>query len=284
MYYKWRNVYKKINIALKERLQKLECTRAEDAKSRTPTVNAHEPSKNNYAHFSKDSAPLNENEAYDFKELLIKSLDIPFIKELKDFTPKTFYADLLINASSETYLIVISLLKDKIYQLYLDQTQQYDWQVRRAHSLIEKGAATDLYEGHDASNERVIWAAKRLYEKHMTDYIHLVQQIPGLTDLNAHDFAALVSDNMATVLGIKVIKLFINGESYLFNEGIQLSKKWIRLLYGPTFAEKLFYIQAKLNKLEMSIHEIALLIPMLLTTPNKGKYSYHDIVTLKKVS
>ena len=134
-------------------------------------------------------------------------------------------------------------------------------------------AKEEVYDGHDASKERVLDAFRAMITKHVDDYASLVHEMPGLANLYFADFVALVEDSMFIVLCIKATKMFINNESYMYSEGLQLSKKWIRLLYGRSFTEKVFDFHMRLNKLALTNQEMGLLMPLLITTPSKSQKS-----------
>ena len=129
----------------------------------------------------------------------------------------------------------------------------------------------------------VLHAATIVYQQHLTDYISMVQQIPGLVNLNADDFTSLVCDNMNIAMSIKASMLLINGESYMVSEGVQLSKKWMCRLFGPKFGAKIFDFNVRLNKLALTSYETALLIPLVIAMTSKKKYSILVCLEPKKL-
>ena len=151
LYFKWLEIIKNLRVILREKLIKINynnmralSTSADSPLSpqaplfphlsRNQHKNANANSASNSGEEEEDSDDMDE--CTDFKKRLIKSVDVRFLKDLKDFTPKTFYTELIVNANNDTYLLVISLLKDKIYQLYLEQTEQYEWIVERAKRYL----------------------------------------------------------------------------------------------------------------------------------------------------
>ena len=130
LHYKWVQIIKEMGASLKENLAKLDYSNLiEETADFQQALLLHTDQ-------DLDETLTTREEPFDFKCQLIKSLNVHFLKDLRDFTPKTFYADMLMANNNESYLIVISLLKDKIYQLYVDQMRQYEWMVRRAIRYI----------------------------------------------------------------------------------------------------------------------------------------------------
>ena len=208
----------------------------------------------------------NNSNSFDFKKQLVKSITCRFIKNLTNVTPKTFCNESFAKKSNQSCLILISLLKDKMHHLFVEQREPYEAMVERARFL--RANQVNVFDGHNASKESVLNTAKSLLVKHTRDYITLIQNIPGLIDfLDLNDVVTLAEDNLCLVFGFKVSHLFIDGEFYAMVDGVQLSRKWMDVIVGVDMANKIFDFHMSLNALGLTDVEMALLIPILLTSP-----------------
>ena len=206
--------------------------------------------------------------SFDFKKQLIKSVNLHFVKNLTNVTPKTFRHESFARKSNQSCLILITLLKDKMLHLLQEQREPFEPMMERAAYL---GAnKITLYDGHNASKDNVINAVKGMLAKHTKDYINLIQNIPGLMDcLDLNDLVVLAEDNLLVIFGLKCTQLFIENEFYLFNEGVQISRKWMDVILSYEMSMKVFEFHERFNSLCLTDQEVALLIPILITSPCK---------------
>jgi hypothetical protein len=164
--------------------------------------------------------------------------------------------------------MIISLLREKVLELYLDQREPYDIILDQARYLIANKVT--VFDGHDACKERVLNSTQELLSKHTSKYISFIQKLPGLTDcIDTNDLVMLAQDNLCLVFAMKVTNLFIENECYLCLNGVQLSRKWMDSLLGTDIANRVFQFHSFFNQLKLTDHEIALLIPILITSPCK---------------
>ena len=155
-------------------------------------------------------------------------------------------------------------------QLFLDQRKPFEPMFERARFIIEN----QINESSKsfASKDEVLKRVEMLLMKHTQDYLDLIQNIPGFIDLlDLNDVVSLAQDNLCFIFGLKVTHLFINNEFYAVIEDFQLSKKWMELLLGSEMAKRVFEFHESLNNLNLTDQEIALLIPILLTSPSNFK-------------
>ena len=152
--------------------------------------------------------------------------------------------------------------------LLQEQREVFESMMERATYL--RSNKITLYDGHNASKDNVINACKGMLAKHTKDYINLIQNIPGLMDcIDLNDLVILAEDNLLVIFGLKSTHLFIENEFYLFNEGVQISKKWMDYLLSHEMSNKVFEFHERFNSLRLTDNEVALLIPILITSPCK---------------
>jgi hypothetical protein len=206
--------------------------------------------------------------SFDFKKQLIKSVNFHFNKSLTNVTPSTFRHESFARKTNQSCLILITLLKDKMLQLLQEQREVFEPMVERAKFLRENKIT--LYDGHNASKDTVLNSVKGMLAKHTKDYINLIQNIPGLIDcLDLNDLVILAEDNLICMFALKCTHLFIDNEFYLFHDGVQISKKWMDSILSYEMANKVFEFHARFNSLLLTDQEIALLMPILITSPCK---------------
>lgn len=219
---------------------------------------------------STNSSSSSSSSSFDFKNEFINSVNVYFVKNLTDATPSKFSNCSFGEKHDQTLFIIISLLREKMLELYLEQREPYDIMLDRARFLIAN--KVDVFDGHDACKERVLNSTQELLSKHTNDYVRFVQNLPGLTDcIDVNDLIALAQDNFCLVFAMKVTNLFIENEFYLSLNDVQLSRKWMESLLGIEIANKVFQFHSIFNKLELTDNEISLLIPILITSPCKKK-------------
>lgn len=171
----------------------------------------------------------------------------------------------------ESIQIIMSLLSDRVYQIYLENTMDIHELynkvksllaasgVRRPTPLIGREQAT-LAEVWDGLLEGIPRCVKRL--------VSMGRELPGINELNTKDFTTIVNTHLFNFYLLSYSMLYIDEENYnlLFNK-IQYTRNWMLKVIGEEMVNALFEWTKKFNDLCLTYREIALLFPFLLTTP-----------------
>ena len=210
----WLNVLKRQYTILREALFKYDYEQriSQQQQQQQQQQNSNKTNSNE----SLNLSDLSTASSFDFKKQLIKSVTFHFKKNLENVTPQTFSNESFAKKSNQSCLKLISLLKDRMLQVLHEQREPYEPMLQRAQALINANSNNHVFEGHNASNESVLNAAKALCVRHTRDYINLLQNVPGLIDfLDLSDVVTLAEDNLCLIFGLKVTKLFVHGEFYV---------------------------------------------------------------------
>jgi hypothetical protein len=235
-----------------------------------------DPENNSLAQLSFSSLSTSTNSSsscssaltFDFKNDLICSVKNNFNENLTNATPSTYSTsrESFGEKKDQKFLTVVTMLREKVFGLFLEQRLPFDEMLENARSLVAKKVTS--FEGHDAAKEKVLNCTHEILSKHTRDYIRFVQNLPGFVDyIDVNDLIALAQDNLCLVFGLKVTKLFIDNEFYITENGVQLSRKWMNSLLGTNVANGVFNFHSNFNQLNLLDQELALLIPILITTP-----------------
>ena len=95
-----------------------------------------------------------------------------------------------------------------------------------------------------------------------------IQQIPGFDRLNTCDLGNIMHKRLFNIFGLITTKLLVEDEYFLIlSDNIRCCKYWIEKCLSKEICKKIFEYHYDLNALELTDNELALLIPVLLTSP-----------------
>jgi hypothetical protein len=175
-------------------------------------------------------------------------------------TPKTFYFDLFLNSklydlSDNTHHIICSILNDKIYQLYLEHTKF----VSAQFEMIKKPSSLnqDVFPNSKELNLKQIWEIIRAtLEDFVKTVISFVKEVPGLNELNEHDFEIVLNRGLNDFFLITNSQLMIGGESYiLLDFRVQYKRTWMNSIIGKEKVDSYFEFAEFFNKINMTLKE-----------------------------
>lgn len=114
-------------------------------------------------------------------------------------------------------------------------------------------------------------------------FINYIRQLPGFDNLCPQDFRTIVSQKLFTALGFNTTKLFVDNEYYLMlGEDFRFSKFVFDNFYGLELSEKIFNYHNRLNSLNLTDQEIAILIPFSLTSLSNATSNFFVEINKKK--
>ena len=202
-----------------------------------------------------------------------KSFDIltqfePNLFQRSNIIPKTFFTELFVNTENESIIFLLSLIRDKSYQLYIDFTKPLESNLKIAKEIAQSN--TKIFPGHDCCIDEVWKSYTNELSSHIKAYVLYARELPGFNKMDVDDFSAILNDSIPPIFGLKITKFFIDDECYLLIDHIQLSRKWMNLLIGKNVSDIIFEFHNKLHSLNITNQELALIFPYVLTSAGKS--------------
>ena len=213
---------------------------------------------------------LNDRDEYIKKnfdlEIFLKSHTK--LNESKSILTKASLEELFFNMENENMLYFLTVIRDRVHQLYLEFVKPVMEKVEYAHQIINKRVY--VIEGHNLPREQTeqVWATFKDYFKNLAPYfVAFAKQLPGFENICQHDFTSIVDDNISVLYGFRINHLHINDEFYLTFGNVQITKRLLNEFYGASMTDSIFEFHENLSSLNLKTHEVALLIPFILTLP-----------------
>nr|ASL70505.1 nuclear receptor [Brachionus rotundiformis] len=201
------------------------------------------------------------------KSLLNLNPSFDLFKTLNPYSliPKTSFSELCISNHTENNIFVLTLMKDRCYQLYKHGTQDFQQYYERAMKLIEKNFDCSIFSYTQSLDH--VWKAFCLMTSEFTRRMVAITKVcPGFDKFDSKDLSVIVNDRLFVCYGLCVSKLFINDEFFaMLDSNTQLSRYWMERLFSLSVSDKIFSYHAKLNTFRLSDGEISILIPWLCT-------------------
>jgi hypothetical protein len=206
----------------------------------------------------------------NYNSSLSKLLKSHPVFKTSNLIPKTdflnAYVKFKINDFDYRNLITYSIVNNIVYQSFITHTNFVESHIQKANDLVSKNIK--IFPGHDACFDDMF---KELSQKNIPHIMRIaasfLRVLPGLNELSISDLATIIKRGFIDFHVVTFCKLFINGESYLFlSDKYQFTRKWMIKIRGIEKTEIKFKTAEALNKLNLTVHEKALLIIFLLTT------------------
>lgn len=187
----------------------------------------------------------------------------PVFFQPKSIVPKTSFTDLFINTENLNLLFQISMIRDKVYHLYLELTDPLQKDLNRAQHLIRNKITK--FDGDDATKEEAWFNFMKTLTVHSQALIMMAKELPGFNNLCLKDFNSIIKENITMTFGIKITKFYTEDECYFMIGDIQMTKRWLSKFFGVRFKDFIFEFHRKIRNLKLNNREIALLFPFILT-------------------
>nr|ASL70554.1 nuclear receptor [Brachionus calyciflorus] len=202
------------------------------------------------------------------------------IDKLKINITNTFINEKYMKNSNK--IIVLSLLRDKTFQIYRDHTQEFDKQEKNALKLIENGYKPINYTHSKIFIDKIIEKDMIFFQNHASSMLKIVKELPGFQRVSDVDINQMINCNFFSVLILRTIKLYFNGDCYfMLDENIQLNKDILTIMAGKKLINELFDYTFSLKDFSLTDQEIALLIPFFLTTFSTG---FQDTALIRELN
>lgn len=170
------------------------------------------------------------------------------------------YSGLDLTNKGQQEIIKLSILKDKVYQIYKYHIQKSPL-INSTRERLENGDYIDS----DAENITIEHLNKAImcniseYTKWITLF---VKDLPGFDRFDLTDFTQMISNCSLLSMAIHLNEFFINGESYQITpNGYQLSRSRMNAGFGTFITSLFFLINEKTKKLDLSHNEKAIFYP-----------------------
>jgi hypothetical protein len=189
---------------------------------------------------------------------------------LSKLIAKTTEAKYTLNSPLESDLILLSLVRDRSYQLFIEVQAKM---VGEDIEQIRRKTKTQLTKNSSCPDKSEDELFEITCDGSMSQYVNImyyVSNLPWIRSLSRHDIEALVRSMYFIVFSVFMNKKYIRGEVHdKLPDGTALTTDHFSLRFGEDNARRMFETMEKLSKLTDS--ETALLTPFQLT--NKiGKY------------
>nr|ASL70584.1 nuclear receptor [Brachionus plicatilis] len=177
----------------------------------------------------------------------------------------SFEIDKLLEPQLERSHLVFSMLRDRCYQLYVQFSEKYEKQYDRALRVLRKQEASLVNENLSKAELWENFVKETSY--HTKTSFMYVKQLPGFETIDPNDLITILDINIFILYGLRVQKLFINGEHYIIHDNnVQFNRNNMYKCFGIDLTNRIMYYHARLNSLNMSNQEISLLIPYVLSS------------------
>lgn len=165
----------------------------------------------------------------------------------------------------QTNQILISILKDKVYRLFKDFTSEYDLQYEQAVKLAKSGHEDSKNDEFELSVNTIWRYIYKLFTDHTKSMTKYVRDLPGFDKLEPIKQLSIANECFFSGLGLKLNKLYIDGECYLTVDNVNLKRKHTSKLMGPILCNDIFDHHEKIQSLNLTDNEISLLVPYIFS-------------------
>ncbi|CAF0957751.1 unnamed protein product [Brachionus calyciflorus] len=193
------------------------------------------------------------------------------ISEFLKSIPFTFYREKFLNSSNQNQVLVLSLLKDKTYQLFQECNEGFDTYETRALNILQSGYVPIENERSQENIDFIRQTFLSFLQNHALAIYKFINNLPGFDRLDKHDMNVMMNDNFFSILGYRTYKLFLEDDCFLMlDENIQFDKKIASFVLGDDIQKRVFKYCFKITSFNLTEVEIALSTAFILTTFSKN--------------
>nr|ASL70547.1 nuclear receptor [Brachionus calyciflorus] len=204
---------------------------------------------------------------------LAKQNKIDYLKTIdtQNFVPRTTLTEGFLNNSSIENIIIFSLLRDKSFQIFREQTLEFEIQERKALKILE----TDCKKVTKTRFDRIrIAEIKRLFmvflKTHAYSMFRILSDLPCFKEIKEKDLNTIIKRNFFSILTLRTLKLFLNDDYFLMLDSrTQLNRELYSIILDKKVCDHLFDYVCNLKSLNLGQHEISLLVPFFLSIFSK---------------
>jgi len=171
---------------------------------------------------------------------------------------------------AENELFLISILKDKVFQLFKKHTFSSTI-INHSTECFKNKDYIDSSVENISVDELLIGLVGSISE-HSKWLTRFVKELPGFNKLNLSDFMTIVSSTSLLLFNTHQHQFFYNNENhFIISNRYQLSRERMNTLYGAFKTGLLFEFHNVIKKFKFSETELSLLYTFFLTGTN-GKF------------
>lgn len=182
--------------------------------------------------------------------------------------PSTIVSQTYFTYRNEDNLALITLLKDKSYQLYNKylklEKSKLDY-AREASKAYNKN--TTKFPGWDIPLDAMSEIITKAFTNFRRSFSEYMKELSGFDSINEEDYNFVQNKVHSLIFIIKHSDLYIEDQLYHVESGIQITTEWIIRLLSKEKAEMVFKFHRDFNNLKLFPNEIAVLIPTILSFP-----------------
>lgn len=184
---------------------------------------------------------------------------------------RCFEAELIIPTTvigPESELIIITLLKDKVYQIYKRHILNSSILNATNERFKNKNLINELIDENLESYE--IWINFMETISEFTKWLtRFSKELPGFNKLNIEDLSSIVFASVFPLFTVQVTPFVKNNENYtIINNNIQLTRKRMIQTSEIVITDLLFEFYSRFQSLNLTEQELCLIYPFLLTSCN----------------
>nr|ASL70510.1 nuclear receptor [Brachionus rotundiformis] len=179
--------------------------------------------------------------------------------------PKINLMEKYLNCSFESQLIVLALLRDKSYQIFKEQTKEFEEHEKLALKVMESNNHHRQLERTQSTIQTLKRKNINALLKHASSMFQIINQLPGFQRISKKDLPRILSDSFFMIFGVRAIKLYINDDYFfMLDENTPMNREVFALLTSESVRDCAFEFYSNLKSLNLTDQEYSLLIPIFL--------------------
>lgn len=203
----------------------------------------------------------------DFKETRVDYEIQNILKHHKLFEAELIIPTTLIRPESE--LVIISLLKDKVYQIYKKHILSSKI-ISQTNERLQNENLSSMLNNKDLEPYE-IWINFMETISDFTKWLtRLAKELPGFNKINIEDLSTMVFASVFPLFTVQVTPFIHNNENYtIINNNIQFTRKRMIQASQTVITDLLFEFHHRFQSLNLTEQELCLIYPFLLTSCNR---------------
>lgn len=191
--------------------------------------------------------------------------DKQFLCELTKYLPNNLYTRMYLNYSSHNQLILLCSIRDKAYQIFQQNANDfYDHQIKARKLIISNYKSINVEKDSDLALYLKIKYTIQM-KRHAFSMIQFIKQIPGFESLDKKDIQVVIKESFFSVFALRTVNLFINNDYYLMLGDIPMTRDIFSMIKNEKIRDCFFEFYENLQKLNLTNEEYCLIIPIVLT-------------------
>ena len=172
---------------------------------------------------------------------------------------------------NENFIIYISLLKNKAYQIYKLNIENCEL----VSNIRNRTSTGDFIRPDQHVDEKTLLNLFVTAQSQVLTWLNVyAKQLPGFNKFDNEDFSNIIESSICLLLAVKVSEFVKEDENYTIFQNVQICKSRMSVLFGHSFADLILQFHKDFNQLELIENEMALLYPFVLTSCNRKHFLF----------